>query len=174
MLFPPLSLSSLKNPTPFSPGDSAELCWYKDGLLALDLPSRKIHSLSGERKHAPSLPCRNLFFAGTVIFYPQEEKRAVLESRQIHICFCFSLSFKHCCNHLSIQWRARHNRQARKTHPCERNKNGSQICLLNPTPTAIMSSSLPTFRDIRVLGAEKHRTCAEQSHYFAQNNLWSR
>lgn len=46
-----------------------------------------------ERKHLPPSPCKKLFFAGLVISYPQEEERAVIQSPQSHICFCFTLSF---------------------------------------------------------------------------------
>lgn len=86
---------SLKNPTPFSPGEAAELYWYKDVLLVLNLQSRRIYSLSEKGSSLPPFlpPCKKLFFAGVVISYSQEEKRAVLESRRIHICFCFTLSF---------------------------------------------------------------------------------
>lgn len=121
-------ISLLKNPKRVSPGETAELCWHNDVLLALSLQSRRIHSLSEQKGSTlPPSPRKKLFFAGVVISYPQEEKRAVLESLQIHICSCLLCPSEHGYNNSSIQRRGTHNLQARqtplmKTNPWERKK----------------------------------------------------
>lgn len=117
MLFPPLVLSSLslKIPNLLTGGNCKAVLAQRCSACAEFAEQKDIFTVRAERKHPPPSPHKKLFFAGVVISYPQEEKRAVLESLQIHIRSLLLRPSQHSCNHLSIQGRATGNKQARQS-----------------------------------------------------------
>lgn len=85
------SVISLKNPTPISPGETAEPYWYKDVLLALNLQSRRIHSLSEKGSTLPPAPQKAIFCRRCHVLSPGREEGCARKPSDSHLLLFYSV-----------------------------------------------------------------------------------